>query len=112
MYKHRLVVALGRAELKKTQRCISMCPVTLASKILFVIGTSGYSHHLIDSCHGNKQEHRHFVSRVFFPSSVFSNVLPSRRNNAVNGYIFHVFGYRNASGGTDGEDQEADVLTL
>lgn len=56
---------------------------------------------LIDSCHGNKLEHRHFVRRVFFPSSVFSNVLPSRRNNAVSGYIFAVFGYRNAFSGSD-----------
>lgn len=26
---------------------------------------------LIDSCHGNKLEHRHFVRRVFFPAQSF-----------------------------------------
>lgn len=95
-----------------------MCPVTLGQLDFIRHWYIRVKHFfLIDSCHGNKLEHRHFVRRVFFPLlsallSLFSNVLPSRRNNAVSGYIFDVFGCRNASSGSDQEAQEADVLNV
>lgn len=99
-WRLRRMVATGQTRWKRRTGSY-MCPVILASKILFVMvhpGTSLFDWQLPWQ---QARASPFCQSGFFFPSSVFSNVLPSRRNNAVNGRLFGVFGYRNASGRTD-----------